>query len=189
MKINDHVIYRFVQRVIGIKSDKEVQRYIARNRFEIVYKILEFINKSEILIENYAPGRRDTLDYYVNGETLILTKPKKTELVTLYDIRLDANSKTNSNKIRQYVSTIKVNNHKIRSLKLAQDKQNPITKHLEYMLDYFDGELSDGQISRINKDIKESIEICKQLALEEKTLRLENREMMSEMFKKLSKDQ
>ncbi|MFJ7976548.1 hypothetical protein JNUCC23_09040 [Peribacillus sp. JNUCC 23] len=103
MKIDHHVMYRLVQKVIGVSDDCKIQKYINDNYYEVVYRILEFINESILLIENYAPSRRDTLDYYINGETLLIMKPKKAELVTLYDITLDAEDRENSHKIRQYV--------------------------------------------------------------------------------------
>jgi hypothetical protein len=39
-------------------------------------------------------------------------KPKGKELVTLFDITLDAENKTNSMKIKQYVKSIRNNNSK-----------------------------------------------------------------------------
>lgn len=62
MKIDNHVMYRFVQRVIGVSDDSKIQKYINDNYYEVVYRILEFINESILLIENYAPSRRDILD-------------------------------------------------------------------------------------------------------------------------------
>lgn len=146
MKIDKHVMYRFVQRIMGIKGDKEIQQYISKNRYEVVYKLLEFVNEAELLIENFAPGRKDALDYYINGETLIVMKPKKSEVVTLYDVTLDTEDRENTLKIKQYVKSIRKNNSRIRHLRIQQKKQNPITDHLEYMLKYLDGELNESQI-------------------------------------------
>jgi hypothetical protein len=66
-------------------------------------------------------------------------KPKGKELITLFDITLDAENKTNSmKKIKQYVKTIRNNNSKIKGLKIKLKKQNLNTDHLEYMIKYLD---------------------------------------------------
>lgn len=185
MIIDGHVKFRFVQRIMGIKDEWEVNRFIANNEYEVIYKILEFVNHAELLIENYAPARRDTLDYYINNETLIVMKSDKRELVTLFDITLDTNNKENTEKIKQYVKTIKKNNGQIKAFKERQKKPNQIAKHYEFMIDYLGGGIDELLIKRIQLDAQESINICKELATQEKELRLENRELMSEMFKKL----
>lgn len=118
---------------------------------------------------------------------MLITKPKKAELVTLYDITLDAENRENSHKIRQYVKKIKLNNGNVKRISKRQAQQDQITKHLEYMLVYLEGILTDDKVSSIECEIKKSIEICKDHASEAKGLRMENREMMSEMFKKLEK--
>lgn len=185
MIIDGHVKYRFVQRILGIKDEKETNRFIANNEFEVHYRIVEFVNKATLLIENYAPARRDTLDYYINNETLIIMKPNKKELVTLFDITLDSNSKQNSDKIKQYVTTIKRNNNEIKVIKSKLNKQNAITDHLEYMIDYLKGNIDELVMESIKSDKQCSIDICKDYAAHEKVMRMENRELMSEMFKKL----
>jgi hypothetical protein len=185
MIIDGHVKYRFVQRIMEIKDNREINRFIANNEFEVHYRIVEFVNNAELLIENYAPSRKDTLDYHINGETLIVMKPKGKELVTLFDITLDAEDNANSKKIQQYVKTIKSNNSKIIYLKIQQKKQNLITDHLTYMRNYLGEDVDISMIEKVTMDRERSIDICKELAAQEKTLRMENRELMSEMFIKL----
>jgi hypothetical protein len=185
MIIDGHVKYRFVQRIMGIKDNREINQFITANEFEVNYRIVEFVNNAELLIENYAPSRKDTLDYYINGETLIVMKPKGKELVTLFDITLDAENKTNSMKIKQYVKSIRNNNSKIKGLKIKLKKQNLNTDHLEYMIKYLDTDVDDSIIYNINYDMAHSINKCKDLAANEKSLRDQNRELMSEMFIKL----
>jgi hypothetical protein len=185
MIIDGHVKYRFVQRIMGIKDNREINIFITNNEFEVHYRIVEFVNNAELLIENYAPSRKDTLDYYINGETLIVMKPKGKELVTLFDITLDAENKTNSMKIKQYVKSIRNNNSKIKGLKIKLKKQNLNTDHLEYMIKYLNTDVDDSIIYNINYDMAHSINKCKDLAANEKSLRDQNRELMSEMFIKL----
>ncbi|WP_101579901.1 hypothetical protein [Bacillus sp. T33-2] len=188
MEIRDHAKLRFVQRVMGKVNVQEAKTYIRKNEFEVVYKLLEFISQSELLFKGYAPARRDTLDYYVNNETLIIMKPNKKELVTLFDITLDSEDRQNSEKIKQYVKKIKKNNYQVQIINGKQAKQDQITHHLEYMINYLDGDIDNSKMESIREDRQRSIDICKDLAAQAKTLRMENRELMSEMFKKIDKD-
>jgi hypothetical protein len=189
MIIDGHVKYRFMQRIMGIKDDREINRFISDNEFEVHYRIVEFVNNAELLIENYAPSRKDTLDYYINGETLIVMKPKGKELVTLYHITLDAESKQNTEKIKHYVKTIRENNNKIKSINIKQKKRDAISKHLEYMINYLANDVDDYRMSVIENDLKISIDTCKDFAAQAKELRMINRELMSEMFVKLEMKQ
>ncbi|SMQ86797.1 hypothetical protein SAMN05444673_6844 [Bacillus sp. OV166] len=187
MLIDGHVKFRFVQRIMGIKGESEINKFITNNEYEVAYRILEFVNNAELLIENYAPARRDTLDYYINNETLIVMKPNKKELVTLFDVTLDSDNKQNTEKIKQYVKKIKMNNNEIKGIKIKQSKQNTISKHLEYMINYLIGDIDEYKMDIIQTDLQHSINICKEYATQEKALRMENRELMSEMFKKIKK--
>jgi hypothetical protein len=183
--IDGHVKYRFVQRIMGLKDTREINKFIVNNEFEVHYRIVEFFNNAELLIENYAPTRKDTLDYYINGEVLIIFNPRIKEMHTLYHITLDSEDTANSKKIKQYVKTIRTNNSKIKALNIKLKKQNLNTDHLEYMLKYLDKDVDDSIIYNINYDMAHSINKCKDLAAQVKTLRMENRELMSEMFIKL----
>jgi hypothetical protein len=185
MIIDGHVKFRFVQRIMGIKNESEAKRFISNNEFEVHYRIVEFINDADLLIENYAPSRKDTLDYYINKETLIIMKLNKKEIVTLFDITLDSDSKQNSDKIRQYVKKVKRNNNDIKALKIKLNKQNAISDHHKYMINYLNGKIEESLMENIEIDYQKSINICKDYAAQEKQLRMENRELMSEMFKKL----
>jgi hypothetical protein len=100
MIVDGHVKFRFVQRVIGIKDVIEINRFIADNEYEVNHRIIEFVNQAELLISNYAPTRKETLDYYINGEILIIIRPKNMELETLYHITLDVDHRVNSSKIK-----------------------------------------------------------------------------------------
>jgi hypothetical protein len=56
MIIDGHVKYRFVQRIMGMKDNREINKFIVNNEFEVHYRIVEFVNNAELLIENYAPS-------------------------------------------------------------------------------------------------------------------------------------
>jgi hypothetical protein len=189
MLIDGHVKFRFVQRIMGTNNEREANKFIANNEYEVIHRIVEFVNESELLIENYAPARRDTLDYYVNNETLIIIKPNKNpnkmELVTLFDITLDSDSKQNTEKIKQYVKTIKRNNNEIKTINIKQGKQDVISKHMEYMINYLACDVDTHIMENIEADKQRSINICKEYAAQAKALRMANRELMSEMFIKL----
>jgi hypothetical protein len=187
--IDGHVKFRFVQRIMGIKDVKEINRFISNNEYEVNHRIFEFVNQSELLISNYAPTRKETLDYFVNGEVLIVMRPNKREIETLYYITLDTEDQKNSIKIKEYVKKIRKNNNLIKQLKVKQKKQNLVTDHLEYMIEYMGKDVDDSIIYNIKYDMAHSINVCKDLATQEKAIRDENRELMSEMFVKLDKKQ
>lgn len=185
MILDGHVKFRFVQRIMGIEDEREVNKFIANNEYEVTHRIKDFLEESELLMENYAPGKKDTLNFYINGEVLIIFEPNKKELRTMYFITLDSDPKKNSQKIKQYFKSIRKNNNKIKELKIKQDKQNKISKHLEFMIEYLGEEINDTLMNKIEKEKDESIAICKELAAQEKVLRHENRDLISEMFIKL----
>jgi hypothetical protein len=103
----------------------------------------------------------------------------------LYHVTLDSEDTANSKKIKQYVKTIRGNNSKIKGLNIKLKKQNLNTDHLEYMVKYLDKDVDDSIIYNITYDMAHSINRCKDLAAQVKALRMENRELMSEMFIKL----
>jgi hypothetical protein len=185
MIIDGHVKFRFVQRIMDIKDEREVNRFIANNEYEVTHRINEFINDAELLIKDYAPTRKDTLDYYVNDEVLVIIDPRNDELKTMYFITLDTDDKNNSLKIKQYVKKIRKNNNKVKDLKIKQKKQNKITDHYTFMLQYLTDEINTDLVNKIRNDEQKSIDICKELAAQENSLRNENRVLMTEMFKKI----
>jgi hypothetical protein len=170
---------------MGIEDEKEINRFIAQNEYEVNHRILEFVNQSKLLIANFAPSNGETLDYYVNGEVLIIMKPNTKELKTLYYITLDSENNKNSEKIKQYVKTIRKNNNKVKELKIIQKKQNKITDHYEFMIKFLDGEIDAKLKDKIETEKQSSINICKDLAAQENSIRAENKELMSQMFVKL----
>lgn len=185
MEIRDHAKERYVQRVMGISNIKESKRIAKENNFEVSYRILELINGATVVFEGYAPTRKETFDYYINKEILIVLKPFKKEVVTLFNVTLDHENHVNNKKIKEYVKQISKNNHMVRQLGLKQAKQDTITHHLEYMINRLRGEID---VNKFEIERDESIQICKDIAAQTKVFRLENREMMSEMFKKLEDD-
>jgi hypothetical protein len=182
MEIRDHAKERYVQRVMGIKDIKEARKYVKENEFEVCYRLLEFINKSSVLYKSYAPTRKETFDYYINGEVLIVMGKEKSEVITLYHVTLDSRNKINTMKIKKYIGKIRNNNNIINTLKGRQERQDKLSEHLEYMIDRLDGVI---EVIEFEREMKESIEKCKELATQTKQIRMENRKMMSEMFAKI----
>jgi isochorismate synthase EntC len=183
--IDGHVKYRFVQRILGIKDNKEINKFIADNEYEVTHRISEFVNQSKLLMANFAPSKGETLDYYINGEVLIIMKPSNKELKTLYYITLDSENKKNSEKIKQYVKIIRKNNIKVKELKIKKKKQDKITDHYSYMIEFLGEDIDDQLKEKINIERQKSIDICIDLAAQENLLRAENKELMSQMFVKL----
>jgi alpha-amylase/alpha-mannosidase (GH57 family) len=185
MEIRDHAKLRYVQRVLGIGNVKEARKYIKENEFEVAYRILEFINDSSLFYKSFAPSRGETFDYYINGEVLIVMGREKSVVITLYHVTLDSKSKINSKKIREYIKQITKNNHLVKTLRIQHERQDKITSHLEYMIDRLRGEIDESKMVAFEIERNESIEKCKELIAQNKGLRVENREMMAEMFTKI----
>lgn len=176
---------RYVKRVIGIVDGEQAKKYAIENANEIWHKVMNLFNESKVLYKNYAPNRGQTLDYYVNKEILIIVDPKKDEIYTLYFITLDEEEYANSLKIQRFVKLIQKNNNSINAINVRQNKQERITSHIEYMLNRLKGELvPETLLNELQEERENSINICKELASDAKKLRLENREMMAEIFKK-----
>lgn len=176
---------RYVQRVMGIADGREAKKYANENANEIWHKVMNLFNESKVLYKNYAPNRGQTLDYYVNKEILIIVDPKKDEIYTLYFITLDEEEYANSLKIQQYVKLIQKNNNRVNAINVRQNKQERITSHIEYMLNRLKDELvPETLLNELQEERENIINFCKELASDAKKLRLENREMMAEIFKK-----
>lgn len=187
MEMGFHPLFRYVQRVMGINDGAKA--YVDSKRYEVAYNLLQLINESDILMKGYAPARRDTLDYYIKDNILIVMKPDKREVVTLFNVTLSSKIKENNAKIKKYVSTIKKNNAHIQLINGKQAKQDQITHHLIFSIERFKGKISEELISELQREKEESINICKEYAAQAKQLRLENRELMSEMFKKIDMEE
>jgi hypothetical protein len=107
-------------------------------------------------------------------------KPDKKEVITLFHVTLDSEDKLNSKKIKEYIKQIKINQDEIIKLNSKKEKQDTISRNLEYLI-----ERTKEQLAQFEMEYEESKSMCIDLAAETKKLRMENREMMSEMFKKL----
>jgi signal recognition particle GTPase len=186
MEIGSHVMQRYVKRVLEIDDGVKARQYAENNKYEVIYNILKLFNESTLLIKDYAPTRRETLDYYINSEILIIVNPRKNEISTLYYVTLEEDNESNREKVKEYVRTIKDNNNKIKKINIAQAKQDPITKHLEFMIERLVKEdVPDSLIKSLQEETNKSIEKCKDFARDAKALRMENRELMTQLFRKL----
>lgn len=182
--INDHARQRYVKRVMGIENGIQAKDYANANKYEVTYKILELMNNSILLHDNYSPTRRETLDYYINGELLIKFNPKNNELESMYYISIDKDKQTNSKLIKSYVKKININRQTIRSLVLKREKQDEVSLHIQFMLKRLEGKIEQSLYDQLQSEFAESINLCKGYASEEKRLRTENREVMTILFKK-----
>lgn len=178
MKLSEHAKLRYVQRVIGIEDINEAKQYLNNNEYFISYKLLEFYNSSKPLYKNYAPTRKETLDYFIKDDYLIVVN-KKTEIVTLYNMTLETEDDINQKLIKSYVKTIKNNNYRINQIEIVKRKQDQESKHLEYLIDRLKNEID---IYKYELEFEISKEKCIKYAAEQKELRMENRKLMTELF-------
>lgn len=191
MEISRHAMLRYVQRVRGIKDGNKASEYLKENKFEVAYRILELFNSATVLHKNYTPTRKDPFDYFINNELLMVVNTKENELTTLYYVTLDIEDEINSSKVREYVKVVKKNIGIITALETKRKKQDKSSDNLEYMIKKLRGRISDDLISEdliseFEVEFAESINICKGYVAESKKLRLENRDMMTQIFKKIS---
>lgn len=178
MEISEHAIQRYVKRVMGINDGNKAKEYACHHRYEVAYKILDLFNKSSVLHINYAPTRGETLDYYINGEILLVVNTKNNELSTMYQVALG------NDKLKFFVDKIKKNNSLIKAINLQKEKQDEISDHLKYMINRLQGKVENALIESFQKEYEESVAKCKEYAAETKRLRLENRDMMTDIFRK-----
>jgi hypothetical protein len=186
MEISRHAMLRYVQRVRGIKDGNKASEYLKENKFEVAYRILELLNSATVLYKNYTPTRKEPFDYFINDELLMVVNTKENELTTLYYVTLDIEDEVNSSKVREYVKVVKKNIGIITTLEIKRKKQDKVSVNLEYMIKKLRGRISDDLISEFEVEFAESINICKGYAADSKKLRLENRDMMTQIFKKIN---
>ncbi|MEW5569682.1 hypothetical protein [Rossellomorea marisflavi] len=181
MIVGEHVKFRYVQRVLGLSDKKDIDKFLAENEYYAIYKVMEFFNESKILYKNYAPTRKETLDYYTNGNFLIVVNSHLQEIVTLFDMKLDSEEGINIKLVKDHIKTIVNNNNQISRIEQDKKNQDELSKHLEYMI----MRLKDSHdVTTYQQEFAHSINICKELAAEQKKLRLESRDLMSALFKK-----
>lgn len=178
MFIKDHAKLRYVQRVMKTEDVKVAQDYVKKNEFEVSYRLLEMLNKAELIYTAYAPVKgQNTYDYYVYEEFLIVTGMNKTELITLYDIIVDSNVEQNEKKIREYIKDIKRNINKINVANIQKEKQDQETVSLEFAI-----EQTNEYLAKLEQMRQKSIDKCKDQTKEIKSMRLENRELMTKIL-------
>jgi hypothetical protein len=184
MVFSEHSLLRFVQRVIGIADKSDALKFIRENKYEVYYKLLKFINESELLHDKFSPEKDGVLyNYHINGDILIVIAYPQDIVVTLYDIKVDLNSNANSIKIRQLFNKIKSNKGQIIKNESKRSKNDNVSKKLEGAVEYR-GVNEDELLQKL----KESIGRSKEFAGEAKELRTESRDMMIDImygFKKL----
>jgi hypothetical protein len=174
----DHILLRFVQRVIGIPEKQQALKFIEQNKYEVYYKLLKLINESELLHENFSPtGSGKTYNYRLIGDTLIVISSNGHVAVTLYDIAIDLNEKENSETIRDYTKKIKQNYGESQRRDAKRDKINKESQKLEFLVDYTEKELD-----KLKEQLEEQIMIGRENYQEAKRLKHENRELMTKIM-------
>ncbi|MCM3109974.1 hypothetical protein [Lederbergia lenta] len=180
-----HVLLRFVQRVIGIRNKNDAIIFLEENKFEVHYKLLKFINESETLYENFSPeGSGETYKYFLNKDVLIVISTNSNVVVTLYDITVDLNENQNLEKIREYARRIKRNKNEFLKKNAKKNLNDKDSRNLEFLIEY-----KEKEINVLKDELKNMIDVSKDIALQTKQLRHENRGLMQEIlfgFKKFT---
>jgi hypothetical protein len=182
MNIREHAKPRYVQRVMGMSDHEVANKYAQKNNKVVSEKILEFFNDSEILHRHYAPTRKESMSYYINGDFMIIVKDKTNEIDTMYRITLLPDPEENKMLIQKYKYKIQSNLAKVQEIEEVKHIQDKESKRLEE-------ELYNSEDEKLRKQFLESIEKCKQYAAEQKELRMENRELMTRLFRKIHEQQ
>jgi hypothetical protein len=178
MLIRTHAKERYVERILKITNKKEVKEYIKNNEFEISFRIMEMLNDSELLHSSYAVSRgKNTYSYYVLNNLLIVVHANGKEIITIYDLILDAKEESNLRLIKQHIKEIKKNIQRINLKESEKSHQDKETDNIEYMI-----KKTREQLQNLESLREQSIERCKNRVHEIKQIRYENRELMENLM-------
>lgn len=180
MIFSDHVLLRFIQRVIGIKEETEALSYLENNKYEVYYKLLRLINKSEILYKNFSPSSSkvgETYTYLLYKDILTVVSVNKNVVVTLYDITVDIDESRNIEKIRKYAKKIKQNEGEYLKKNAAKVSRDHETRKLEILI-----EEKEKELKNLKEKLTDEIEANREIYTEAKRLKNENRKLMENIM-------
>lgn len=103
IKISKHALVRYVERVKGIKSNREVKIYIAMNECNLTRNLEKMIQFSNLIYKGQL-FNNTTKSYHLVDNIILVMDVRAKELVTIY--RVDFGLSSNEN--RQTLSRILV---------------------------------------------------------------------------------
>lgn len=152
MHLTYHIQLRYVQRIKGVKNERDAATYLSQHKYEIFYQIHRMINESTLIYERFSPeGTGATYNYYLFGvNTLIVQSYNSKEWVTLYPIELESDARLNEDLIRSYMRYIHTHCEKINKLQATKQVKDVEAAALEFhyceMVDMFGENPTDEKI-------------------------------------------
>lgn len=179
MIFSDHALLRFVQRVIGIKDESDALVFLENNKYEVYYKFLQIMNDSELLMKNFTIDENGggTFDYLLNGDTLIVVASGRNVVVTLYDVKVDADESINSEILAKYAKRIKRNSDEVIKIKSKKKDNDIYSRGIESTIARKEIELEE-----LKSELGQAIEVGRFYATKGKDLRYENKALMERIM-------
>lgn len=188
MIFSNHALLRFVQRIIGIKDESDALIFLENNKYEVYYKFLQMMNDSQLLMKNFPniENSGEVFNYLLNGDTLIVVSGAKNVVVTLYDVKVDADESINSEILSRHARRIKRNSNEVIKIKSKKNENDIHSRELESAIARKEKELNE-----LKSELKQAIEKGRDYATKSKDLRYENNKLMKEImygFKRFTLD-
>lgn len=178
MIFTEHVLLRYVQRIVGISDKYEAKNYVNNKRYKVTYKLLQLINESYILYEKfYSEQDKKQYTYYMNGNYLIVMDSVKKTVVTLYDVNMRESEEDEVDKVLQYAKSIKRNRNTLKTNEKNKGVVDNDSRKIEYAIELKKEELKELE-SRLEKSIRKSQGIVEK----NKEIKKENKSLMGKIM-------
>lgn len=119
IKLTEHCKIRYCERILKLNLSREdLLKHMYKNNYEIEYKIIELFYESEPIIRDRVMCKNgDRSNFYINGNTIIITDIHDKKIVTIYKI----SDGFSNNNIEYYTQTIKDLNAKKHHFKKKEE--------------------------------------------------------------------
>lgn len=121
LNCTNHFLERWVERMVGIKEDKEKREYMSKNRDMIVQHANTMFENATFLLKGQI-GDNTTKNYYIKDDTILISNTTDDALITIYKIDLGFTPELNVQVRKGLVQEIE---------KLNEQKQD-IESHIKY---------------------------------------------------------
>lgn len=171
MNLTYHIQLRYVQRIKGIKKERDAATYLLNHSHEVFYHTSQIIKEANLIAERFSPeGAGSTYNYYISGENMLVVQSYNTrEWITLYPIELEKNKKLNIQLIQVYLRHLRHNNEETNKLKALKESKDYLASSLERQLDemlsIFGENYPDNQVQSYINELKKRVTTAIQEAL------------------------
>lgn len=189
MKITNHVLLRYVQRVLGIKNEKAAIQYLEINDIDVYKKVVNLSSHCYPLHLNLPKDlnnpRSEFRDIYVHTNlymkhTLLVASANSKELITLW--RFEANEENREEAMYKVLENNKLIKQQI-ELKKKQDRKARDAENIsDWVLEnerFFTAKLYEEAKESVNLETQAQIETARKITYHLGELKRENRELMA----------